>query len=53
MKARHERRADARARTVRAVVAAVSLLAVASAADGKSFPTHPFVPGSLVIAETT
>jgi hypothetical protein len=32
---------------------ALGLLAVAPAAGAKSFPSHPFVPGSVVIADTT
>jgi hypothetical protein len=32
---------------------ALAALAAVPAAGAKSFPTHPFVPGSVVIAETT
>jgi hypothetical protein len=32
---------------------ALGLVAVASSAGAKSFPTHPFVPGSVVISEST
>jgi hypothetical protein len=57
MKDRQGRRADAGARTIRTLVVGVSvlaLLAVAAAVAGaKSFPTHPLVPGSVVIADTT
>jgi hypothetical protein len=55
MNHRQGRRAGPRARTAQTVVAAFSvlaLLAAASAADAK-FPTHPFVPGSVVVAETS
>jgi hypothetical protein len=44
---------------IRAAFAAVSVLAIfvvlvaASAAEAKSYPTHPFVPGSVVVADTT
>jgi hypothetical protein len=56
MRDRDLRRARPRTRTLVSVVAAVSVLAVlaaASAAEATSFPTHSFVPGSVVIADTT
>lgn len=56
MKNRQGRRVGLRALsvyTVLATVSALGVLAVASAAGANSFPTHPFVPGSLVIADTT
>ena len=50
------RRAQPRARTIQTGAAAactLALLAAAPAAGAKSFPAHPFVPGSVVIADTT
>ena len=59
----NSRRARSRARSLRAgaaaasaitvAVGAVTLLAGAPAVSAKAFPTHPFVPGSVVIADTT
>ena len=46
------RRAAAVALTGSTLTAAAAL-AVAPAAGAKAFPTHPFVPGSVVIASTT
>jgi hypothetical protein len=55
MKERQGSRARSRARTVQIVVTASVLvfLAAASTANAKSFPTHPFVPGSVVILDST
>jgi hypothetical protein len=39
--------------TAFAATSLLCVLVVASAAGAKSFPTHPFVPGSVVIAQTT
>jgi hypothetical protein len=48
-------RAPARARTTKAAIAAIALLAVlaAAATAGAKNPAHPFIPGSVVIGETT
>jgi hypothetical protein len=35
------------------MASAAAVLAAAPAAGAKAFPTHPFVPGSVVIADTT
>src|SRR5579862_1726668 len=55
MKDRARRRVSWRVRNTRAVagVAVLGLLMTASAVSAKSSPTHPFVPGSVVIADTT
>ena len=56
MKDRQGRRAATRARLLETVVMSgclLGLLAIASTANAKSSPTHPFVSGSVVIADTT
>src|SRR6516162_2429782 len=56
MKVRLGRHVQPRARSIRmtvAGVAALALLGAASTAGAGSFPTHPFVSGSVVIADTT
>jgi hypothetical protein len=40
-------------RSVAAAASAAVALAAAPAAGAKTFPTHPFVPGSVVIADST
>jgi hypothetical protein len=49
-------RTSTRGITIRGSIAGaclLALLAAAPTAGAKSFPTHPFVPGSIVIADTT